>query len=200
MQPSANSVVLDIGSGPANLEDAWYTRVKEIHGADISERYNTMARLKHKDHSNVIFHDLPEDDYTNLSVLNNKKFNIIIVMSVLQYYSSKQDIIKLLENIRLHAAPGAILFLCDLMVENLFFKEVLQVMTDGIKQRKFFSIITLFYNLRFSNYYKVKKTTGFLVLKKEEWIEILHQQKLNGSFTEEPLTLQKNRKNIIIQF
>jgi len=200
VQPATHSVVLDIGSGPGNLEDAWHSKVKEIHGVDISERYNRIARQKHKGHSNVFFYDLPENNYTDLSMLNSKKFNIIIVMSVLQYYENKMEIIQLLENLKQHTAPGATLFLCDLMVESSFLKEIAQVLSDGIKEGKFFSILGLFFKLRFSNYYKVKKKTGFLILKQHEWLEIMNHLQLNGKFTDEPLTLQKNRKNIIVQF
>lgn len=200
VQPAFDSAVLDIGSGPGNLEDAWFAKVKEIHGIDISERYNNIARQKHQAHPNVFFYDLAEKDYTNLSMLNNKKFNIIIVMSVLQYYQNKHEIIQLLENLKPHAAPGSILLLCDLMVESSFGKEIMQILSDAIRERKFFSILSLLFRLRFSNYYKVKKETGFLILKQNDWLEIINHLQLNGKFTDEPLTLQKNRKNIIVQF
>ena len=200
LQPSGNSVVLDIGSGPGNLEDAWYSRVSEIHGVDISERYNSLTRQKHKDHSNVFVYDLPENDYTNLNLLGDKKFNIIIVMSVLQYYKEKKEIVQLIESIKQHAAPGAVLLLCDLIVESSFIKEIMQVLAEGIREGKLFSTLTLLFKLRFSNYYKVKKESGFLILKQQEWLQILNDLKLNGKFIEEPLTLQKNRKNILVQF
>ncbi len=110
-------------------------------------------------------------------------------MSVLQYYENKLEIIQLLKNLKQHTAPGATLFLCDLMVENSFLKEIKQVLSDGIKEGKFFSILSLFFKLRFSNYYKVKKETGFLILKQHEWLEIMNHLQLNGRFTDEPLTL-----------
>lgn len=44
INPVKESMVLDIGSGPGHLEDAWFDKVKEIHGVDISERYNAAAR------------------------------------------------------------------------------------------------------------------------------------------------------------
>lgn len=200
IQPSANDIVLDIGSGPGNLEDAWYNRVKEIHGVDISKRYNNIAKEKHQGHPNIFFYDLPENDYTNLSVLKDKKFNIIIVMSVLQYYTNKQEIIQLLENAKRHIAPGAVLLLCDLMVKSSFLNEIVQLLSDAVTEKKFFSTVSLLFRLRFSNYYKVKQQSGFLILSEGEWREIIRQLALNGEFTEEPLTLQKRRKNIIIRF
>ncbi len=200
IKPSSKSVVLDIGSGPGNLEDAWYNRVKEIHGLDISERYNGIAREKHKEHANVFFHHLQEDDYLDFSVLQDKKFNIIFVMSVLQYYRSTEEIIQLLENIKKHAAPKAQLLLADLMVKNSFLKEIVQVLSEALREGQFFTMLFLFFKLRFSGYYKVRKEAGFLVLSANEWLEIINKLKLNAKFVEKPLTLQKNRKNLLIQF
>ena len=197
---SVNSTVLDIGSGPGNLEDAWHNRVKEIHGVDISERYNKIAREKHKEHRNVFFYDLPENDYLNFSMLGDRKFDIIVVMSVLQYYRDKEEIIILLNNLKKYAAPGGVLLLCDLMVKNSFFAEVLQVLSDAVKERKLFSVLRLFFKLRISSYYRVKKQTGFLVLSEQEWMEVIDELKLDARFTKEPLTLQKNRKNLIVRF
>jgi 2-polyprenyl-3-methyl-5-hydroxy-6-metoxy-1,4-benzoquinol methylase len=200
IKPSSKSVVLDIGSGPGNLEDAWYNRVKEIHGLDISERSNQIAKEKHKENANVFFHQIKEDDYLNFSILQDKKFDIIIVMSVLQYYRSIEEIIQLLVNIKKHAAPKAQLLLADLMVKNSFLKEILQVLSEAIREGYFFSMLFLFFKLRFSGYYKVRKEAGFLVLSTNEWLEIIDKLKLNAGFVEDPLTLQKNRKNLLIQF
>ena len=83
---SRTTRVLDIGSGPGNLEDAWYDKVAQIHGIDISKRYNEIARAKHADHPNVFFHDLDPDNYLDFSSVLDKQFDVIIVMSVVQYY------------------------------------------------------------------------------------------------------------------
>lgn len=196
--PNQASVVLDIGSGPGNLEDAWFDKVKEIHGADISERYNAIAREKHKDHENVFFHDLSVTDYLNFSMLEGKKFSLIIVMSVLQYYNSKEEVVQLLRNIRQLAAPGAKIFLCDIIVQHSMMKELLQVLFEYFRAGKLFSALSLFFRLRFSSYYQFKKNNGFLMLSVEEWNEILGQLQLKAVFLSEPLTLQKSRKNIMI--
>ena len=196
--PDENSMVLDIGSGPGNLEDAWFEKVREIHGVDISERYNTLGREKHKDHPNVFFHDLDAGDYLNFSMLQGKKFDIIIVMSVLQYYHNKDEIVELLKNIRFLSAPGAKILLCDLIVQHSILTEVFQVFLAYMKAGKFFSALSLFFRLRFSSYYKVKKNNGFLMLTLNEWKSLLTQLNVNFVLLEEPLTLQKSRKNILI--
>lgn len=198
VQPNKDSIVLDIGSGPGYLEDAWFDRVKEIHGIDISERYNKAGREKHRNHPNVFFHDLIADDYLNFSIVGGKKFNIIIVMSVLQYYQNKEEVVQLLKNIRSLAAPGAKVLLCDLIVEHSMMKELFEVLREYWKAGKFLFAISLFFRLRFSPYYRVKKNQGFLILSVEEWKQILTHLKIKGEFIKDELTLQKSRKNILI--
>ncbi len=200
IQPSPKDVVLDIGSGPGNLEDAWHHRVKEIHAVDVSTRYNDMVREKHKDHPNVFVYDLPGDDYLNFSMLGDKKFDIIIVMSVLQYYKNKDEVKQLIKAARNLAAPGGRLLIADIMAPTPFVKEVVQVLGDALKKGKFFSVLSLFVRLRFSKYYKVSREAGFLVLTSEDWKQIIGELGIDARFTEEPLTLQKNRKNLLVKF
>jgi 2-polyprenyl-3-methyl-5-hydroxy-6-metoxy-1,4-benzoquinol methylase len=81
---SDSLMVLDLGSGLGHLADAWHNRVKAIHGADVSERYNAIAAAKHSNHNNIFFHHINPNDYLNLNVLPDIKFNLVVVMSVLQ--------------------------------------------------------------------------------------------------------------------
>jgi SAM-dependent methyltransferase len=191
--------VLDIGSGPGHLEDSIYHKVNEIHGVDVSERYNQNAREKHKDHPNVFFHDLSATDYLNFSMLNGKKFDIIIVMSVLQYYKSKDEVLLLLKNLMPFTTKGSKILLCDLIVQQSAFKEIIEIMIEYLKAGKIIYAVSLFFRLRFSQYYQVKKNNGFLILTEQDWKEILSQLGLKGSFIKEKLTLHKRRKNILIE-
>jgi 2-polyprenyl-3-methyl-5-hydroxy-6-metoxy-1,4-benzoquinol methylase len=192
VKPQPSMVVLDIGSGPGNLEDAWYNRVKELHAVDVSTRYNNIVREKHKEHPNVFVYDLPGDDYLNFSMLAGKKFDLIIVMSVLQYYRNKEEVKQLIRSAKELAAPGGTLLIADIMAPTPFLKEVTQVLGDALKKGKFFSVLSLFV--------KISKQAGFLVLKNEDWKEIISELNLNARFTDEPLTLQKNRKNLLVKF
>lgn len=200
IHPQVHDVVLDIGSGPGHLEDAWYGRVREIHAVDISKRYNDIVREKHRSHNNVFVYDLPEKDYLNFSMLGDKKFDIIIVMSVLQYYRNKEEVKQLIAATQGLAKPGSKMIIADIMAPTSFVKEVVQVLADALKKGKFFSYLSLFVKLRFSPYYKTRQQAGFLVLTAEDWNEIITDLKLDASFTGEPLTLQKNRKNLLVKF
>jgi 2-polyprenyl-3-methyl-5-hydroxy-6-metoxy-1,4-benzoquinol methylase len=198
IKPTKEDVWLDIGSGPGHLEDAYFDKVKEIHGLDVSERYNAAAREKHKTHPNVFFHDLSPSDYLNFSMLNGKKFDVIIVMSVLQYYKNKEEVAKLLQNIRSLTKPGSRVLLCDLIVQPSKLREVFEIMIEYWKAGKILVALSLFFRLRFSKYYNVKKNKGFLILKEQDWKQMLSDLHLKGSFIKEKLTLHKRRKNILI--
>ncbi len=192
--------ILDIGSGPANLEDAWHDRVGELHGLDISQRYNEIARAKHAGHANVFFHDIPADDYLNFDVVAHKQFDLIIVMSVVQYYRDAAEVEKLLANIKALAAPGAKALVCDLIVEEGVLGDVLSILGRSLRQGKLLSMLNLLFRLRFSSYYKVRQENGFLVIPRSEWMAMCKRLKLNARFIDEPITMQQERQNLLIQF
>ncbi|GAB3991277.1 hypothetical protein GCM10028807_21010 [Spirosoma daeguense] len=192
--------VLDIGSGPGNLEDAWHDRVAEIHGIDISQRYNEMGRDKHANHPTVFFHDLSPDDYLNFSPVANKQFDIIIVMSVVQYYRNADEVEKLLRNIKQLAAPGAKALICDIMVGGGIIKDIVSIVNQSVREGRLFAMMKLLFELRFSSYHEVRKANGFLELPELQWLALARKVGLNAQFTNEPLTLQKDRKNLLIKF
>ena len=197
---SKTQKVLDIGSGPGNLEDAWFNRVAEIHGLDISTRYNEIARSKHAAHPGIHFHDLPADDYLNFSVVANQRFDVIIVMSVVQYYKSAADVETLLREIKQVAAPGAKALICDLMVGGSVISDILSIVGRSLRQGQLLSMLKLLVRLRFSPYYTVRKENGFLVLSRQEWLDIARRVGVTAHFVDEPLTLQQERMNLLIQF
>jgi SAM-dependent methyltransferase len=197
---SKDKKVLDIGSGPGNLEDAWYNRVGEIHGLDISKRYNEVGRAKHAQHPNVYFHDLSADDYLNFSPVADQRFDIIVVMSVVQYYRNAAEVEQLLANIKQVAAPGAKALICDLIVAEGVLKDIFSILGRSLRQGKLLTMLTLLFRLRFSSYYTIRKENGFLVVPKQEWIAMCQRLSLNAQFLDEPITLQQERQNLLIQF
>lgn len=197
---SKTSKVLDIGSGPGNLADAWHDQVAEIHGLDISKRYNEIARAKHTNHPNIHFHDLPADNYLNFSPVKHIKFDLIIVMSVVQYYRNVADVEQLLKSIKEVAAPGAKALICDLMVGGSVLKDIASIISRSLRQGQLLSMLKLLIDLRFSSYYGVRQENGFLVIPKQEWLAICQRLGLRAEFVDEPLTMQQERQNLLIHF
>lgn len=196
---SKDLTVLDWGSGPGHLADAWHNKVQAIHGADVSERYNAIASAKHSNHKNIFFHNIHPNDYLNLHILPPIKFNLVIVMSVLQYYRNKEEVKQLLKNLLAFTAPDATILLADLIVHNGLWRDLLGLLKQSIKKGTFFSVLFFIIQLRFSRYYYVKKKQGLLVISETEWKEMLDDLQLNYTIIPEPITLQKDRKSILIQ-
>jgi 2-polyprenyl-3-methyl-5-hydroxy-6-metoxy-1,4-benzoquinol methylase len=192
--------VLDIGSGPGHLEDAWHSRVKSIDAADISLRYNEAIRERHRDHSNIIVHDVPLTNYWDLSFLGEKRFDAVIVMSVLQYYKNIGEVEFLLQHIASHVNPGAKVFLCDLKVDHSFVRELFSIFKSSWKTKSFLKTIKLLWQLQFSSYRKVQADHGHLVINKKEWLALFRKLGLNATVLKEPMTLQSERMNVLIQF
>ncbi|GAB2555474.1 class I SAM-dependent methyltransferase [Spirosoma aerophilum] len=192
--------VLDIGSGPGNLEDAWHDRVAEIHGLDISKRYNEIARTRHAASGNVHFYDLDPDNYLNFSSIAGRQFDVIIVMSVVQYYRNIQEVEQLLQTIKRMAAPGATALVCDLMVGESFLNDVIGIVKQSLQQGKFLATMKLLLRLRFSSYHTVRKENGFLVIPEQEWMAMCQRVGLKARFIDEPITLQRERRNLLINF
>jgi len=192
--------VLDIGSGPGNLADAWHARVGELHGLDISKRYNEIARAKHVQHPNVHFHDIAAEDYLNFSPVTGRQFDVIVVMSVVQYYRNAAEVEQLLANIKAVAAPGAKALVCDLIVEEGVLGDVLSILGRSLRQGKLLSMLRLLVQLRFSEYYTIRQKDGFLIIPPRDWLAMCKRLGLNAHFVEEPLTMQQERKSLLIQF
>jgi hypothetical protein len=62
------------------------------------------------------------------------------------------------------------------------------------------SMLKLLLRLRFSSYYEVRKKNGFLVIPEAVWMGMCKRQGLNARFVSEPLTMQQDRRNLLIQF
>lgn len=196
---SKDLTVLDWGSGPGHLADAWHNKVKAIHGADVSERYNAIASAKHSNHSNIFFHHINPTDYLNLNILPDIKFNLVIVMSVLQYYRNKEEVKQLLKNLLTVTTSGATIVLADLIIHSGLWRDLLGLLKQSIKKGTFFSVLFFILQLRFSRYYYVKKKQGLLVISETEWKAMLDELQLDYTIITEPITLQKDRKSILIQ-
>jgi SAM-dependent methyltransferase len=192
--------VLDIGSGPGHLADAWHGRVGRLVGLDISKRYNELVRARHAQHPTVVVHDLAVDNYLDFSLVAGQQFDVIVVMSVVQYYRDAAEIEQLLANIRAVAAPGARALLCDLIVKEGMMGDILSAMWRSLRQGQLVSMLGLMVRLRLSAYYKIRQQNALLAIPESDWLAICKRLNLNAKFLPEPLTLQHDRQNLLIQF
>ena len=78
LDPGPDDVVLDIGCGTGVLARLLHKKVKEIHCVDTAPLMIEKARKSLVDADNVYFHVLDADNFTDLSIFEDKKFDIIL--------------------------------------------------------------------------------------------------------------------------
>jgi 2-polyprenyl-3-methyl-5-hydroxy-6-metoxy-1,4-benzoquinol methylase len=199
IQISPNHRVLDIGSGPGYLSDAWHNRVSSIDGLDISKRYNEIARSKHADKPHIQFHDLDESDFLNFDRLKNRQFDLVVIMSVLQYYKNFEDVKKLFIALKKILSPSATVLVCDVITTQGGLKEVFSVLFSALQSGKIWGTLKLFIGLLFSDYYKVRKQSGLLVVNEKLFVGYCNEIGWKVEVINEPVTLQKERKSFLIR-
>jgi 2-polyprenyl-3-methyl-5-hydroxy-6-metoxy-1,4-benzoquinol methylase len=191
--------VLDVGSGPGHLADAWHSRVGTLTCLDISTRYNAQVRTRHAAHPNVVVHDLPPDDSLNFSMLDGQTFDVIIVMSVLQYYPDVQAVETLLQNLKRLSKTGTRILLCDLIVGEGMLKDVVSVLGRSLRQGRLWQMLTLLFRLRFSSYYGIRQQNGFLIIPPADWLALCQKGGLSARFLPEAITMQQDRMTLLIE-
>ena len=113
-----NDVLLDFGCGPGYLEELIGDTVGMIYGVDTSQGMIDECRRKFTEQKGVIFYRLDRDRFTDLSMLGEERFSIIICLSVVQYFRSLGEIKRLIESVVHVALPGASFLIADIPVKS----------------------------------------------------------------------------------
>lgn len=192
-------VILDIGSGPGYFELLLKDYVKEIHGVDTSKIYIGESKKEFRN-SNVFFYLLDRKDYTNLSFLKYKKFSKIICLSVIQYYSSVNEVEKLIKEVRKIALPGSKFLIADILVNNNIFLDIAGILKTAIREGNVLEKIRNLYHKRTSEYYKFYTKNKLLAVSVRDLHGIISHLGLNAVILKHRLTVNENRRHLLIQF
>lgn len=197
---SSNDIVLDIGCGPCHLALQLHKRVKEIHCMDISETFLQMCQEKFSASDNVYLYKMDNVEYLDFSFLSGKKFSIIICLSVIQYYKSKSEVVKLIENVRALALPGARLLIADIIVKNSLFSQIYGLVKSSIKENYFSETLRILYRHIRSDYYRFRKNNGLMAFTEQELLTFVDELGLDAVILNTQMTLNANRKHLLVKF
>ncbi len=197
---SKDDTVLDIGCGPGCLAASLKGKIKEFHGLEASQRYLDMARKRFRHEKDIFFHNLDRSDYTNLSFLKGRLFSKIICLSVIQYYDSTDRVEKLIEEVRNLASPGALFIIADIVSSTSRLSDVLGFLEDALKNKRLFGGLRFMISLRLSDYGKLVSSRGILTLSVEKMYKIIENHNLNSEVLSAKLTVNENRKHMLIRF
>jgi len=193
-----HDVVLDYGCGPGYLIELLTENVGEIHGVDTSTKMIAECREKFRARDNVRFHLLDRGSYTDLSILGNTKFTVIVVLSVVQYFENILAVEQLLRSLCRVAAPGARLLVADVPVDDKPLLDTLELLRASLGKK--FIVRALWFLLRSaaSNYSRVRASRGLLSIPVPRLQEIVEKLSLEAEFISRPLTYNRRRAHLLI--
>jgi len=195
-----NQKVLSLGCGAGHIENKLAGEVAEIHGLDVSESLLKKCEERCSVHRNIRLTHLSQD-YTDMSFID-EKYDLIIAVSVLQYYSGLDEVKALLESVKALANPGATFIIGDLPLKRSTIEQVKDSVSSfflSIKKGYWASFLKIMIKSFFSgDYSRAKKGNGELLFEFDTLKSLLSETQLKGEFVFEPVSIVSNRPSLII--
>lgn len=193
--------VLDFGCGPGFLADLLANKVAAYHGVDISTNCIETCQHQFADYKNMRFSKIVStENTTGLEALVQEglKFDVIIVLSVVQYFSGLPKIATLLSECKSMLSPGGKVILADVIPSNKgLLKDIYSGWMDSMQKGYFLSFIRFLWQARFSNYHQLRVNNDLLCVTESDIAAICQQLQLQ--YTVMPIcTLQHSRVSYCI--
>jgi len=188
--------LFDFGCGPGYLANALKGKITNYFGVDISAKYIEIAKEKCKENKEFVFRELHlEESVGSLTLIKQEGnlFDTIIILSVIQYFKKKEDVMELIENVKALLSSGGKILLVDVIEnENGLWKDALSVMLHSIKKGYLFSFIQFMFRAKLSKYNSLRKTHQLFMLSRNEVFEIAASSGLKVTILP-CITLQSSR-------
>ena len=193
-------VVLEIGCGNGNLANKISSKVSEIYCLDTSQESINICKNKISKKENVKILKL-DNNYTNLSFLADAKFSIIIANSIVQYYRSQVEIIDLVKSVKKIAMKDARFLISDIVVTSDKIKKYPKLIYNSISNGYFVPLMKMSLRLIFDKKYSnFQKNQPSLIVNIDKLIEDLSVFVKNITIVNENLTINPDRKHLLVQF
>ncbi len=192
--------VLDIGCGNGDFAKKISDKVGLIYCLDTSQEFINLCKINVSNKNNIKILKLG-NDYTNLSFLKNINFSIIVANSVVQYYKSQEEIIKLVKSVKKIAIKNAYFLIADMHVvtdkKKSYFKLIYNSMINGYFISLMKMGLKIFMNKEFRDMIKYQPP---LIVNLDKFIKDLSILVNKVTVINENLTINPDRKHLLIQF
>ncbi len=136
-----------------------------------------------------------------MSFLENSKFSIIIANSVVEYYRSQVEIIDLVKSVKKIATKDAQFLISNIVVTSDKIKKYPKLIYNSLSNGYFFALMKMSLKLivdkKYSNFLKKQPT---LIVNIDKLIEDLSVFVKNITIVNEILTVNPDRKHLLVQF
>ena len=192
--------ILDIGCGNGDFAKKISDKVGLIYCLDTSQEFINLCKINVSNKNNIKILKLG-NDYTNLSFLKNINFSIIVANSVVQYYKSQEEIIKLVKSVKKIAIKNAYLLISDMHVVTDKKKSYSKLIYNSMINGYFISLmkmgLKIFMNKEFRDMIKYQP---LLIVNLDKFIKDLSILVNKVTVINENLTINPDRKHLLIQF
>ena len=192
--------ILDIGCGNGDFAKKISDKVGLIYCLDTSQEFINLCKINVSNKNNIKILKLG-NDYTNLSFLKNINFSIIVANSVVQYYKSQEEIIKLVKSVKKIATKNAYFLIADIHVVTDKKKSYSKLIYNSMINGYFISLmkmgLKIFMNKEFRDMIKYQP---LLIVNLDKFIKDLSILVNKVTVINENLTINPDRKHLLIQF
>jgi 2-polyprenyl-3-methyl-5-hydroxy-6-metoxy-1,4-benzoquinol methylase len=191
--------IFDYGCGPGFVADSLAGKPVQLTGADINDFFIEECRKNHPDSRFIVITtDAANNKKILDSTLKGKQFDHILLLSIIQYFKSSNDLDAVISMLRSYLKPQGKLIIADVLDENTSsIKDAFSLFIHCIKKGRIGAFVGFISYLLFSDYRKISKQNRLLLVSEQTIRDIanrcgLHCEKVNG------LTLQQSRSNYIL--
>ena len=188
--------ILDFGCGPGYLADLLKNKVASYYGVDISAVCVENCKQQFAGYENMQFSKvISTETTTGLEEVVKKglHFDVIIVLSVVQYFSGLPKVETLLSDCKSMLSVGGKIILADVIPSQKgLLKDIYSGFADSILKGYFLSFLRFLFQARFSNYHQLRLDNELLCITETDIAAIC--QKLQLQYAIMPIcTLQHSR-------
>lgn len=191
--------ILDYGCGPGLLADVLIPDGFHVQGVDINDFFVAECKRKYPDHNFLtISTELPATDQTLFKAFGEKKFDRIILLSILQYFKDHDEIELLLKMLQKYIKPGGMIILADVIDERTSsIKDLISLAYRSVITGKIVSLFRFVSYLLFSNYRKISRSRPLLALPSET-VQTIASRSSFSVREVDGLTIHASRTNYIL--
>ncbi|MEO8473599.1 MAG: class I SAM-dependent methyltransferase [Chryseolinea sp.] len=197
LNPSVN--ILDYGCGPGLLIDSLGSRNVNCTGVDINAYFVDECKEKHP--SSDFFQistDIAATQLLFLTRIDNKKFDLVIMLSILQYFNSANDIESLLSFLKNYLTPSGKIILADVVSDaNSPFRDTWSLLKQSLLRGKIVAFVRFILYLIFSPYRKISDQQKLLVLSEKTIADLANKVGLRMNIVQ-GMTIHPSRTNYVL--